>query len=184
MDSKKFWQIIDEAREQAGNWEDMIEPLANALENLDDMEIFRWQQIYDVYQNLSYKNKLWAAAYIINGGCSDDGFDYFRAWLTAQGKDVFIAALNDPETLADADILGESAEFEEIIGIAPDSYFNKHGIEPDYDYFYNELEKNPLSDAKKTEITAEIKYAPDIDKEWEEEDLKEWLPKLCAACDW
>jgi len=25
------------------------------------------------------------AAYIINGGCSDDGFEYFRRWLVLQG---------------------------------------------------------------------------------------------------
>jgi hypothetical protein len=28
----------------------------------------------------SYRNDLWAAGYLINGGCSDDGFDYFRGW--------------------------------------------------------------------------------------------------------
>jgi hypothetical protein len=29
---------------------------------------------------------MWVAAYLMNGGCSDDGFDYFRGWLIAQGR--------------------------------------------------------------------------------------------------
>jgi hypothetical protein len=27
----------------------------------------------------AYRADLWGAAFIINGGCSDDGFEYFRA---------------------------------------------------------------------------------------------------------
>ena len=27
----------------------------------------------------SYRSSLWAAAYVINAGCSDDGFGYFAA---------------------------------------------------------------------------------------------------------
>ena len=49
----------------------------------------------------AYRINLWAAAYYVNGGCSDDGFDYFRNWLILQGRDVFTAAVADPNTLAD-----------------------------------------------------------------------------------
>jgi hypothetical protein len=44
---------------------------------------------------------LWGAAYLINGGCSDDGFDYFRRWLILQGHKVFQAAIANPDSLAD-----------------------------------------------------------------------------------
>ncbi|MFE5591185.1 DUF4240 domain-containing protein [Streptomyces sp. NPDC056549] len=33
------------------------------------------------------------AAYMVNGGCCDDGFDYFRGWLIAQGRNVFERAV-------------------------------------------------------------------------------------------
>ena len=36
----------------------------------------------------SYRWDLWGAAYLANGGCSDDGFDYFRGWLIGQGRKV------------------------------------------------------------------------------------------------
>ena len=38
---------------------------------------------------------------MINGGCSDDGFDYFRGWLLVQGREVFERAVADPDGLAD-----------------------------------------------------------------------------------
>jgi hypothetical protein len=36
----------------------------------------------------------------MNGGCSDDSFDDFRAWLMSQGRRRFEYALKDPDTLA------------------------------------------------------------------------------------
>ncbi len=38
---------------------------------------------------------------VVNGGCSDDGFEYFRGWLIGQGGAYFEAALKDPERAAD-----------------------------------------------------------------------------------
>ena len=47
----------------------------------------------------SYTSDLWAAAYIVMGGCSDDCFDYFRAWVLYLGKKSYVAAIENPETL-------------------------------------------------------------------------------------
>lgn len=49
----------------------------------------------------AYTTDLWAAAYLINGGASDDGFYYFRCWLIGMGRDIYGMALADPDTLAD-----------------------------------------------------------------------------------
>ncbi|MFC9245678.1 DUF4240 domain-containing protein [Streptomyces sp. NPDC057136] len=57
----------------------------------------------------SCTNPLWAAAYVINGGCSDDGFDYFRGWLIAQGREVFERTAADPDALAEVPIVRASA---------------------------------------------------------------------------
>jgi hypothetical protein len=85
MDIGTFWEIIDSAREENG-WEEIYEPLANRLAELEADEILLWANIFDEYHDLSDKSKLHAAAWIINGGCSEDGFFYFRQWLIAQGK--------------------------------------------------------------------------------------------------
>lgn len=34
--------------------------------------------------------------------CSDDGFIDFRAWLVGQGRNVYMTALKDPGSLAEA----------------------------------------------------------------------------------
>jgi len=68
----------------------------------------------------SYTRDLWAAAYIINGGCSDDDFECFRAWLIAQGTEAFHEVLRNPETLAD---LGEAnVELKPLLHVAGKAY--------------------------------------------------------------
>ena len=49
----------------------------------------------------AYRWDLWAAAYLIQGGCSDDGFEYFCDWLISLGKHRFEAALRNPDSLAE-----------------------------------------------------------------------------------
>jgi Protein of unknown function (DUF4240) len=49
----------------------------------------------------SYRWELWGAAELLNGGASGDGFEYFRAWLIAQGRAVYEAAMRDPDSLAE-----------------------------------------------------------------------------------
>lgn len=76
----------------------------------------------------SYRNPLWAAAYVINGGCSDDGFDYFRGWLIVQGHGVYERVVADPDTLADLPVVRAKTptagpvECEDTLYIAPRTY--------------------------------------------------------------
>ncbi len=86
------------------------------------------------YLNAAYSWDLWGAAYVIHSGCSDDGFEYFRLWLIAQGEQVFSKALADPETLADyPGKFPEPVECEALGYIAEDTYEEQTGHEmPDY----------------------------------------------------
>jgi hypothetical protein len=58
------------------------------------------------------------------GGCSDDMFEYFRAWLVAQGRETFDRVLADPQSLADLDEEDPSAacEFESLLAVAAGAY--------------------------------------------------------------
>jgi len=180
LSKEQFWEIIDYARETAGGWKDMLEPLVDTLSQLDTPNIIRWKQIFDEYQNLAYKEKLWAAATFMNGGCSDDGFMDFRGWLTAQGKDVFLKALENPDTLAQLEavqkLAAEShglkympdkgfenwAYFENVIYSASYAYERRLGKDAD---IYEMLKTSPLSEQEKVDIASEVKYAADIDTE-------------------
>src|SRR6266576_2839596 len=102
MNEDIFWQLIAESKQGGGGDSDaQIAALQERLQSLPESEIVEFDGLLHGQLDRSYHRDLWAAAYLINGGCSDDGFDYFRAWLIAQGRDVFERALQDPESLAE-----------------------------------------------------------------------------------
>lgn len=77
----------------------------------------------------SYTWDLWGAAYVANGGASDDGFEYFRCWLISKGRRVFEQILRDPDSLADFIAEGETGdfEFEEFAYVARNAWSKKTG---------------------------------------------------------
>ncbi len=179
MDKRRFWELIDDARRQAGDQLAVV--LVDQLAGLAVGDIMRWQNIFAAYQRLSYKNKLWAAAYVINGGCSDDGFDYFRGWLTAQGKDVFLRALADPDSLVAVDVEMDEAFDEDMLAVGYSAFFKTMGmVERDYARAQAAYRQHALSDGDLQDLAADIRYAPDIDLKWNEGGLEAVLPKLCA----
>jgi len=159
----------------------MLEPLVKSLAQLEEPDIIRFKQIYNEYKDLAYKEKLWAAAAIMHNGCSDDGFIDFRAWLIAQGKDVYLSALADPDSLSEVaavqafgrEVLEleympdngyhNAADFESMSYAAGDAYKKKLGNDAD---IYGLLDKFLLTEQEKADITGEIIYAADIDKKW------------------
>ena len=64
-------------------------------------EVISFQEHFDHVFALAYRWDLWAAAYIIDGGCSDDGFMDFRYGLISRGRAVFEAAVSNPDSLVD-----------------------------------------------------------------------------------
>lgn len=100
MDAGKFWMIMDATAPFRRDPERQVAELGQQLRELstDDLEAFG--QAFERAQRNAYRWDLWGAAIIINGGASSDGFAYFRNWLIAQGRDIYEAALADPDSLA------------------------------------------------------------------------------------
>ena len=74
-----FWEIVRQAKDISGNdWESRPENLKQILIKYSAEEIFQFNVEYHKKLIESYKWNLWGAAYLINGGCSDDSFDYWR----------------------------------------------------------------------------------------------------------
>ena len=102
MNELEFWQVIERSLLAAdGNAEAQLEALENELESLTSEQVLGFQRMFDHLFRVSYRAELWGVAFIVNGGASDDGFDYFRGWLIAQGREVFQATLARPDSLAD-----------------------------------------------------------------------------------
>jgi hypothetical protein len=102
MDHARFWQVIETAcRFDPSSAEEWDQRLTETLSQLPADEIIEWNHIFDRLAKSAYTTDLWAAAYLINGGASDDGFYYFRCWLIGMGRDIYGKAMADPDTLAD-----------------------------------------------------------------------------------
>lgn len=188
MNQHLFWELIEAARTRSdGDLEDFGPNLVEMLCQLPVEDLMTWKQIFWEYHNASYKNKLWAAAFVLNGGCSDDGFDYFRAWLIAQGREIFMAALANPEVFVYDDVMALTeggCEYEEMLSLAEKAFLAQVDHKADYDDFYAEVSKYPLSETMIKAIYTEIAYDPDIDQEWDEDDLEDIVPLMCEAFDW
>jgi hypothetical protein len=107
MTEDEFWEHIRSTRH--ADPDAHVERLTARLAKLPPEECLDFGYLWDVVSKRAYRRDLWGAAYVINGGCSDDGFDYFCDWLTLQGREVYEAAIADPDTLAEV-LDGEEVE--------------------------------------------------------------------------
>lgn len=167
MDLIQFWKIVDLTRVKAnGDPGAHIDALRAALLTLDADDIVAFDRIYREQMARAYSWDLWGAAYIIGGGCSDDGFTDFRAWLVSKGKAVYEAALRDADSLADVITdVDDDAQFEEFTYAASQAWEEK-------------LKKRPEDFPCESSVNGD-----DLTGEaWEEEsdDLAERFPKLWA----
>lgn len=112
MDEATFWAVIAEAN---GNGDKLIEVLAKRTPD----DIIQFDRIASEKVRDAFRWDLWAVAYIMNGGCSDDGFDYFLTWLIARGKAAYEAALADPIRAADGCNPGDEPFENEMLWWAP-----------------------------------------------------------------
>lgn len=159
MDKTFFWEIIEDAKSASSSRYERPGTLRAALEKLSPDEIQGFQEAYIAQVDEAYTWPLWGAAYVMNGGCSDDCFDYFRDWLISEGKSVYAAAVKNPETLAELTGTDEF-ELEEFRYVADEVYEAKTGraMQPNY----REYPNDPSGEA------------------WDEDTVDKLYPKLAA----
>ncbi len=180
LNETNFWQMIGRVRTKAKHDDEIFtELLVGELEKLEPTDIIEFHHIFWKFYRLSYRTDLWGAAFIMNGGCSDDGFDYFRGWLISQGQQVFDAALEHPDSLAKVvpkDPEDYSYELEEMLSIGQDVWREKTGLKNE-DY-YKQLGKfepyPPLGEFEWSDGEGDI----------DEDKGKRLYPKLWKKFEW
>ncbi len=115
MNIDEFWALIEECGGPGADCEKCAAAILEKLKGMPAEKILEFQTHLDERMIETYRWDLWAVAYIVNGGCSDDGFEYFRGWLITQGRDFFETALMDPELAANGTEPGEVYECEDIL---------------------------------------------------------------------
>ena len=170
MRTDDFWAVIDRATADRPDYPDEVAKLAAAeLATRDPEEIVTWDRHLGKVMAASSTEDLWAAAYLINGGCSAEGFDAFRGWLIAHGRSAVARAVADPDSLADlpevraAAQSGAVVEADEVLTIGAEAYALATG---------GELPPSPAPPGR-----------PDLAQLWDfddEDEMRRRLPRLSA----
>src|SRR5258708_3250267 len=86
LDESRFWAIIEAGRRRArADPEYQLAAVRKQLLKVLAEEVRDFHRLFNRKLADAYTWDLWGAGYLINGGCSDDGFHYFRAWLISRG---------------------------------------------------------------------------------------------------
>ncbi|MEV7625431.1 DUF4240 domain-containing protein [Actinoplanes sp. NPDC089786] len=170
MRTDDFWAVIARATaDRPGSPAVVAERAVDELTSRDPEEIAAWGRHLDKVMAASGTEDLWAAAYLINGGCSEEGFDSFRGWLIAHGRDVVARSVREPDSLAELPAVRAAAasgavfEAGEVLSIAQSAYQQATGTDL------------PPSDVKVTR--------PDPAELWDfddEDEMGKRLPRLSA----
>jgi hypothetical protein len=168
MRTDEFWAVIASATaDRPGSPDEVAKRAAAELATRDPEEIVAWDRHLGKVMVASGTEDLWAAAYLINGGCSDDGFDGFRGWLIAHGREAVAGAVKQPDSLAEMPAVRTAAdsgavfEAEEILSVGAQAYELATG------------EAMPPFDAPRTK--------PDAADLWDfdnEDEMRRRLPRL------
>lgn len=102
MTEDEFWEIVDGCRRASGG--DFVEQVRLQRERLSRLgvdELLSFGEHWDAADDVAFDWGVWDAAALLLGGCGDDSFGDFRAWLIGHGRAVLEQVAADPDALAD-----------------------------------------------------------------------------------
>lgn len=157
IDENLFWHLIQESRKESANQFNFIDSLRSSLAKFHPKELRNFNKILLIKTCELNTWEHWALAYIIRGGCGDDAFDYFKAWVVSKGRHAFesIKSLHEDEFTT---IFDEDPQLEELYYITDEIYESKTS-----DFI-------PSIKAKSNGLKG---------KKWKEDKLVETFPSWC-----
>ncbi|MFG6352033.1 MAG: DUF4240 domain-containing protein [Oscillospiraceae bacterium] len=185
MNKDLFWEIIDSVNKSFAGMdrESRRCQVVEKLLKLSLEEILDWDLILMEYSNAACRNDLWAASAALGAHYTDDGFAYFRSWLISRGKEVYMNAMRDPDSLAAVPLEGESLNYERFGYAAYEAYDAKlFRIDPDsQSTMHDAIIGRELDPKIKKEIHAELPKRKDIPEGWPAWMLPALFPNISKA---
>jgi hypothetical protein len=188
MEIGKFWDIILIAQAHTEPGGSFDEALASYLATRTRQDILEYQERFDQLHAALYRWDVWAAAYLIGGGCSDDGFSYFRAGIIGQGEGWYQKVTASPDSLADhlaiADSPGCSQDeplfYESLAYAAHEAFGGQEDLYDALDRFRHSGEQAAASGDPDDESPAsEDPAGEEFDFE-DDQQMRQRLPRLSA----
>lgn len=166
LNEDKFWEIVAQSLENANDEYEQEQKLIEEISKLSPKEMIGFRLRTDKLLHDTYNPEMWCAGYVMNGGCSDDGFEYFRNWVISRGKATYYQAKDNPDSLINelTDSMDEY-EFENFWYVALEAFKLKTGKEL-YDY----IDEN--------NFLTKDGYYPPFEFNWEEE-RPETMKAIC-----
>ncbi len=171
-----FWILIEQAKGAYGQDQSASAYwLTEQLLAMGPEQALNFHSIMHGYMELADKYGLWNAANLIqNEILYRDGFEDFRTWLIAQGKDVYFSALSDPDSLADVSDC-KDCQCEDLLYVGDMAHERLTGRMIDDD----------TDSAAHRQLIAELRqgivYGAGIEYPYEWREVAAYLPRLCAA---
>ena len=172
-----FWTLLAQAKTACdGNQRAAAYWLTERLISMGPEQALNFHSIMHGYMDLADQYGLWNAATLIHeDGCYIDGFEDFRAWLIFQGRETYLAALKDPDSLADV-----PACVEDDCRFADLPYAGSMA----YARLTDRMAFNDIRPADQQHMTATLKksivYGAEIEYPYEWSEVEVYLPRLTA----
>lgn len=127
-----FWDQIDTARSAAMfDRARLADALRDELLELDEDEVLEFARHFADCRVESYRQELFAAAWIAGGGAAEDDFSDFRDWLITLGREAFDDVLHDPQRILNhADPVELRDPFDRAVGRVPAEAYEELTGEP------------------------------------------------------
>lgn len=158
LSEASFWSILDRCATNRP-FDARREALRRELLALGPDDLVAFRDHFSHAHEAANTWELWGAAYVLGGGCSDDGFTDFRTWLVSLGRERFVAAVGDPDSLVEVQS-EDGFFFEDYAYVVFGVFAEKTGDED-----------MPPGDLLPSGVRGE---------EWDEDDLPELYPRLWA----
>ncbi|MEU7975390.1 DUF4240 domain-containing protein [Micromonospora sp. NPDC049089] len=187
MDVEEFWAVVRsggaglEGR-TGDDGEAVAAAVVRRLAATSSEGILEFQELFDQLHDALYRWDVWAASYLIGGGCSDDSFIDFRAGVIALGREWYERVLASPDGLADHPAVRQAAAedddgalFAESVNyVASEAYEQVTG--GDDDAFYEAMKArqhtaNGIDEAREPDMGEDF----DFDNE---DEMRRRLPRL------
>ncbi|MFE9914801.1 DUF4240 domain-containing protein [Micromonospora sp. NPDC005553] len=187
MDVDEFWAVVKSAGtgldgRTGDDGEAVAAALVRRLAATSSEGILEFQELFDELHDALHRWDVWAAAYLIGGGCSDDSFIDFRAGVIALGREWYERVLASPDGLADHPAVRQAAAedddgalFAESVNyVASEAYEQITG--GDDDAFYEAMKArqhtaNGIDEAREPDMGEDFDFDND-------DEMRRRLPRL------
>lgn len=176
MTTDEFWALIEATRPAEPDPDLHAHALSRRLEQAGVEATVEFSRHFDAAMDALYRWDVWGAVYLLRGGCSNDSFDYARAWVVGEGRTTWEQVRTDPEGWAVELVDGVVAEELELFESLDD-----RGFDDGESLLYAANTSHERATGAWIPANPDRVVEGPAGEEWDEDEVEEAFPRLAAA---